>query len=162
MRKTFELSAETSAIVTALAALRMGEQMTFAELAGKVGFRVNASTSAYQSAKKVAERDHGVYIGTIRGVGFFRGTGDDMADSLDPLAARIRKTAKRSVARADLAIRNNLSEEKYRRTIERRQRASIIYSTTAAPMPASNRAKAAKAKEAPPTAPYLAISKLAK
>ena len=85
-----------------------------------------------------------------------------MADSLDPLAARIRKTAKRSVARADLAIRNNLSEEKYRRTIERRQRASIIYSTTAAPMPASNRAKAAKAKEAPPTAPYLAISKLAK
>lgn len=158
MRKSFEQSVETTAILAVFRQMRMSEQMTFADLSKKVGFVVTSSTSAYHSARKIAERDHSIFIGAIRKYGFFRGTGDDMADSLEPLANRMRKTAKRSIARADLAIRNNLSDEKYRRTVERRQRASIIFSTSSAPMPDSNRKRRPPAQEAPSLSPLSAIA----
>lgn len=151
MRKIFEASVETMRIVESLRNMRLGQKLTFGELSKSVGFPVSSTTPAYHRARRIAERDHGVYIGSLRGVGFFRGTGDDMVDSLDQLAARMRKSAKRSVERADLAIINNLSEEKYERAVERRNRASIIFSTTASPMPTSNRKRALPAEEARPS-----------
>lgn len=129
--------------------MNLHERMSFQDLSVRVGFTVVSTTPAYQSARRIVERDHGVFIGAIRGEGFFRGTGDDMADSVEPLSARIRRTAKKIMFRADLAIRNNLSEEKYRQVTERRQRASIIFSTSAAPMPESNRKRQQPMKEAP-------------
>ncbi len=149
MRKTFEASAETTAILNVLCSMKMSQEMTFDELSALVRFNVTSTSSAYHSARRMAERDHGIYIATIRGRGFMRGTGEDMADSLEPLARRMRRTAKKSIDRADLAIRHNLTEEKHKRVAERRQRASIIYSTTSAPMPASNRQRRQPAQEAP-------------
>ncbi len=149
MRKSFEASAETAAIVRAFCGMRMDQEMTFAELSSLVGFSVSSTTGAYHSARRIAERDHGIYIAAIRGKGFARGTGTDMADSLEPIARRMRRSAKKSIERADLAIRHNLPDDVHKRVAERRQRASIIYSTTSAPMPSSNRVRRPPAQEAP-------------
>lgn len=148
-RKIFALSTETAAIVAAFQGMTLGEQMTFSGLAKIVKFTVKSSSPAYHSARRIAERDHGIFIGTMRGIGFFRGNGVDMADSLEPMAVRMKRIAKRSIARADLAIANNLPEDKHQRALERRNRASIIYSTSGTIPAASNR----KRPEPAPTAP---------
>lgn len=153
MRKYFEASAETTAIVRVFCSMKMSQEMTFSELSGFVGFPVTSKTSAYYSARTIVERDHGIYIAASPGEGFVRGTGKDMADSLEQLARRMRRAAKKSIARADLAIMNNLPEDAHKRVTERRQRASIIYSTTSAPMPTSNRTRRQPAQEAPRTNP---------
>lgn len=157
MRKTFELSAETAAIIDVFHTMSMGQQMTFRDLSRAVKFIVSSSSGAYYSARRIAERDHGVYIGGNRGVGFFRGSGEDMADSLEPLAARMRRAAKRSISRADLAISNNLTDEKYKRTMERRNRASIIFSTSGSLPAASNRRRSEPAPEAAEVKPFEAL-----
>lgn len=149
MRKTFQASAETNAIIRVFCGMKMSQQMTFNELSDLVGFMATSTTSSYHSARSIVERDHGIYIVAIRGNGFMRGNGIDMADSLEPLARRMRRASKRTIARADLAIMNNLPEEVHKRVAERRQRASIIYSTTNAPMPISNRSRRQPAQEAP-------------
>jgi len=150
MRKPFELSRETEQVLAVFRFVAMGQSMTFEELSIKVGFRVTASSGAYHSARRIAERDDGIYIGTLRGLGFFRGTGEDMADSLHPFRKRIRNAAGRMVKRADLAISNNLPEDKHQLAFELRNRASIIHSTSGAPLAASNRKRAPPAPAAPP------------
>ena len=149
MRKSFEQSVETAAIVRVFQAMKLGEQMTFKQLSEAARFPITSTTSAYQSARRIVERDHGVYIGSLRGVGCFRGKGDDMADSVEPMAKRMRGLAKRQLNRCDLAIANNLDENRYARMREMRSRASIIFSTTSAPIPASNRQRVDPAPEAP-------------
>lgn len=153
MRKSFEASAETTAIVRVFCGMKMSQEMTFGELSGLVGFPVTSTTPAYHSARSISERDNGIYIVAVRGKGFVRGTGTDMADSLEPLARSMRRAAKKSIARADLAIMNNLPDDAHKRVTERRQRASIIYSTTSAPIPTSNRTRRQPAQEAPRTNP---------
>jgi len=139
MRKMFEKSSETVAILSVLLGMKMQERMSFLDLSKRVGFVVSSTTASYHSARKMAERDHGVYIASDRGVGFFRGTAEDMADSLKAIAQHVRKQAKKSVERADLAIQHNLTPERHHQVMELRNRASIIYSTSAAPLPSSNR-----------------------
>jgi hypothetical protein len=158
MRKMFELSIETSAIVAVFRAMKSQERGNFDGLSKTVNFRVTSSTPAYISARRIVERDYGIYIGSIRGEGFYRGSGDDMADSLAPMAASMRRTAKRSIGRADLAIQHNLPQDKYLQVSERRNRASIIFSTSAAPMPASNRKRREPAPEAEKTSPFSLLS----
>jgi hypothetical protein len=139
MRKISEKSSETIAILAVFCDMILNQKMSFEELSGTVKFRVNSSTAAYTSARKIAERDHKIYIEAIPKFGFFRGNAEAMADSLDPMASRMKRIAKKSISRADLAIEHNLPDEKYNRVAERRSRASIIYSTSNAPMPKSNR-----------------------
>lgn len=157
MRKSFELSKETAAIAAVFRSMALGQQMTWADLSKAAGFNVVSTTPAYHSARRVVERDNGVFIGSIRGVGCYRGTGEDMAGSLEPLAKSMRRIAKKSIDRADLAIANNLNEEMHSRVSERRARASIIFSTSAAPMPTSNRKRVEAAIEAPRSATFDAI-----
>jgi hypothetical protein len=157
MPKMFQQSADTQRLVDVFVNMLMSEKISFPNLSLKVGFRVHSSLPAYHSAKRIAERDHGVFISTVRKFGVFRGTGEDMADSLEDISSRIRKMAKKSITRADLAIENNLPDDKYVRTVERRNRASIIYSTSAAPMPQSNRRRPEPASEAAKINPYSAL-----
>jgi len=154
MRPTFALSAETVKIVNAFIGMTMSQRMTFDELSSIVGFEVTSMTPAYYRARKMVERDHGYFIATARGEGFFRGTGCDMADSARGMVSHMRKTAKKTVNRADLAIQNNLSEEEYHKTCELRNRASIVFATTAAPMPKSNRLRRPTVPDAPKSTAY--------
>jgi hypothetical protein len=156
-RKSFTLSRETESIVAVLINLKMQERMSFADASATVGFTVSSSAPAYIMARKIAERDYGVFIGTIIKFGFYRGSGDDMVDSLKPMSDRIRRIAKRSIARADLAIGQNLSETRFKEAMERRTRASLIYSTSRMPAPASNRDRPPPAEEAPPASPFDAL-----
>lgn len=154
MRPTFALSSETVKIVQAFLDMTMNQRMTFDELSSIVGFEVTSLTPAYHRARKMVERDHGYFIASARGEGFFRGNGVDMADSARGMVSHMRKTAKKTVNRADLAIQNNLPPEEYHRTCELRNRASIVFATTAAPMPKSNRIRPAAVPEAPKATAY--------
>lgn len=160
MRKSFEQSKETAALVDLLCGLRLEESVSFADASRRLGFTVASSTPAYQSAKRIAERDHGVYIGSVRGTGFFRGTGEDMAESLTPLSARINRAAKTSIGRADLALINNLQPDTHAKVLERRSRASIIFSTSGDLFPVSNRKRQAPALEADKPAKYPALRRV--
>ena len=157
-RKSFEMSAETATMIDLFQGMKIGQTATFEELSKQAGFRVRSTTTAYTGARRIAERDYGIYIGSIRGVGCYRGAGEDMAKSLEPMAQSMRRIAKRSVARADLEIENNLPEELHSRVLERRNRASIIFSTSAAPMPASNRKRRENAPEAPKYSPFKVLT----
>lgn len=154
MRPTFALSSETVKVVNAFLEMTMNQRMTFEDLSSIVGFEVTSLTPAYHRARKMVERDHGYFIATARGEGFFRGNGCDMADSARGMVSHMRKTAKKTVNRADLAIQNNLPQEEYHKTCELRNRASIVFATTAAPMPRSNRPRRAPVPEAPKTPAY--------
>ena len=157
MRKMFELSKETSAVLAVIMNMRSGEEMSFEKLSEIVGFPVVSTSGCYQSAKRLAERDHATFIGGNRGVGFFRGSGTDIADSLEPMAKRIHNIAKQSISRADLAIASNLPQDTHQRVVERRTRASLIYSTTSAELPTSNRKRPEPAQEAPKVSPSDAL-----
>jgi hypothetical protein len=148
MRKSSELAVKTEAILEVFRGMQYDQKMAFAELGDLVAFPVTSTTPAYRKALKTAERDHKIYVGAIRGYGFYRGGGEDMANSLYPMALGIKRASKRMISRADLAIENNLSQEKYQQTVEHRSRAAIIYSTSSAFMPASNRKRREPALEA--------------
>jgi hypothetical protein len=158
MRKIHEKAAETTAIEAVFLSMKMQERMTFAQLSEKVGFKVSSSLGAYHSARKSAERDHGVYIAAEPGIGFFRGTAEDMADSLKAIAKHVRKQAKKSINRADLAISHNLNADKHQQVMELRNRASIIYSTSAAPLPMSNRSRRPDVPVAEKASPFDALA----
>jgi hypothetical protein len=148
VRKSFEQSKETKALVDVFRSMTLEQRMNFAELSRAVGFAVKSTTSAYHSARHIVERENGIYIGAIRRFGCYRGTGNDMAGSLETMADSIGRLARRSVFRADLAIASNLDADVYARVSEHRNRASIIASTSSAPMPTSNRKRQEPSTEA--------------
>ncbi len=139
MRKSFEQSAETVKIVNMFRDLKYDEPISFAQASLTIGFPIKSTTPAYQSAKLIAERDHGVYVATIRKFGFSRGTGKDMISSGAGLFSSIRKKSTRIASRMLLAINENLNEKDHLVAVEMYSRANIIASTTSAAVTSSNR-----------------------
>jgi len=130
MKPSFETSAETRKLIDLFRVMPLKQEMTFAEASEKVGFGVNSDLSAYTSARKIAERDHGVFIGTQRGVGFMRGDGRDMVKSGYQFARSILRKGKRAASRMELAMQQNLPQTEHMRASELYNRFQIIVSNS--------------------------------
>ena len=152
MKPTFKVSSDTAKLVAFFVGMGTKEVSTYEAAAKAIGFIPNPSCIA--SARKIAERDHGVFIATIRNVGFMRGAGDDMKDSGFDFLRRIRKSAKKGASRMELAIRNNLDERAHQEASEMFSRMSIIASTAQKTQVKTNRAVPEPAPIASPSTPF--------
>ncbi len=147
MKPDFEVSAQTRKLIDFFGTMKVGQEasnISYPEASKRLGFNVNPQTLA--SARKIAERDHGIYIATIRQYGFFRGTHLDMKSSGPSFLLRMRKGAKRLASRMELALQGNLPERDHREASEMLTRGRIIHDTAEKPRATSNR----KTREEPP------------
>lgn len=148
MRKRFEASKETYALVGFFREMKLEEQVSYHDISKVIGFEVTPAISS--NARIIAQRDHDVYIGIIRGFGFFRGTHAMATDSLPEYARKAKRTAKRGKQRAAFALKGNLTQEKHRQASEWYSRFSIIEDTTGSiPMAKTNRQRPESIEEAP-------------
>lgn len=147
MRPTFQASTETTRLVSFFKTLPQKKTVSWYEASKTAGFEINSSSAVYNSARKIAERDHGIVIETMRKFGFFRSDGADMEKSGDRFMGRMRRGAKRASNRMVLAIEHNLDPEQARRADEKLSRFRIIYSN--AEPASSNRPKRGTPEEAP-------------
>lgn len=149
MKPNFEVSKQTRQLVDFFTAMKIGQEashISYSDASSKLGFDVNPQSIA--SARKIAERDHEIFIATIRGYGFFRGTHMDMKNSGHAFLATWRRGAKKLAARMELAVRGNLPDRDHREASEMLTRARIIHSTAEKPKAETNR----KIHEEPPVA----------
>ncbi len=128
MRPLCEASKETEALILFFKSMPVGGQLSYGDVSRRVGFAVTPSNS--KQARDACERDHKVFIGIIRGVGFFRGSGIDGMDSLPSFDKKIRRCAKRAIRRTHFALSQNLPDSLSREAGERLGRYNIIVSTT--------------------------------
>lgn len=137
MKPIFETSARTRAQIDFFRSLKLSEKVSYRAASAALKFDVTAASSA--SARKIAERDHEVFIAIIPQYGFFHGTHEDMVKSLPAFFMKVRRISKRICARAGLSLKGNLSEHDYRAASEMFSRARIIHSTSEKTKVMSNR-----------------------
>ena len=127
MRSMFEISRETTRLVSLMSSMRVDESMAFKEASESVGFSVTSSLPAYQSARRIVAKDD-IIIDGVRGVGFKRLSGSDVVTGRGAQRARqIRGAAKRGHREMISASRSsNLNEEVSRLCSERITRFAII------------------------------------
>jgi hypothetical protein len=141
MRPSFKSTANTRALVGLFQGMKLNERMSYGDASKELGFTVTAAESA--TARKIAERDHEIFIAIIPGFGFLRGTHADMADSGPSFLLKSRRNSKRGAARMELALKGNLDEDRHQAASEMFSRFQIIHSTSEKPMVFSNRKKRA-------------------
>lgn len=129
MRPIFKQSAETQAIVEYLASLPIGKQTSFSEASKAIGFRITSTTPAYQSAKRMAERDHSVVIEAIRGFGFVRVNAEGMVERASRFFRKVRRGSRREAHVQEIAIMSNLPREAMLTATEQLSRLRILEST---------------------------------
>ncbi len=124
----YETGNNTRALVEFFCSMKLSETISYEKISKAVQFKVTPQNSA--SARKVAERDHKVFIAIVRKQGFYRGTHEDMAKSGPSFLKSIRGKSKRLINRVALALEGNLSESVHMAARELHGRGSIIYSTS--------------------------------
>lgn len=139
MRKLFELTSETASIVALFKDIAIEQVVTFEQASKAVGFPVDSRSPSYQTAKRIAVRDHGIVIEGVRGVGFERLNGTGMVRKGHRSMTGIRRAARRGGAVASVAIRQNLTRGEQLEASEQLGRFRIIETTSQSPRPASNR-----------------------
>ena len=72
MKPMFKASEETLRIVALFSEMSFGQEMSFAAASEILKFPIASTSSAYQSGKFIATRDHSIVIEGIRGHGFKR------------------------------------------------------------------------------------------
>lgn len=150
-RKRFEKSNERAAIEALFRGMSYRQELTFAEAAVLLGFGVDYKSkghAAFQNAKAAAEKE-GIFIGSIQGVGFYRGNGEDMVASTENVIHAIRKKARQGKRRTENAARENLPDKLHRKNNDLHAQCALIEATTTPPRAASNRAQQAKTPVAP-------------
>jgi hypothetical protein len=109
MRKMFETSAETSALVELFKSLEPGQGETFEQASKVFGFDLSSTTGAYHSARRIAARDLAIVIEGVRGVGFIRLTPDQIAEATPRGINSIRRRARRETGKIEIALGGVLS-----------------------------------------------------
>ena len=118
MKPSFVKSQETSKLLDLFKTMRLDSPLTFFQASKAVGFTVTAALPAYQSAKRIAERDLSIVIEGIRGQGFLKINGNKMVESGDRRLLSIRRSARRGAQRQEIAITQNLDKEHMTRATE--------------------------------------------
>lgn len=129
MRPIFTQSNETKLLVDLFVRMPIGASMSFADATNAVGFTVKSTLPAYQTAKRVAQRDHNVVVDAVRGFGFMRINGSGMVARAPRFFKKVRKGARREAHVQEIAISQNLSREEMMRATEQFSRLRIIETT---------------------------------
>lgn len=148
MRKTFEQSKETEILIAFFLEMKTGQRISYQEISEAVGFLVTTANAA--SARSKAEKDHGVFIACERGVGFVRGSGDDMVDSGYGMFTSVRQKMRKCSRRMLNAISENLDEKRHRMATDMYSRANIIADTSRIRKAESNAKKSDPGRESQP------------
>ena len=126
----------------------IGSNMSFPAATQAVGFTVKSVLPAYQTAKRIAERDHNVVIEAVRGFGFMRINGSGMVSRAPRFFRKVRKGARREAHVQNIAISQNLTREEMMVATEQFSRLRILETTASSvKRPTSNR----RVVEMPPT-----------
>lgn len=139
MRPIFTQSNETKLIVDLFVKMPIGASMSFVDASNAVGFVVKSTLPAYQTAKRVAQRDHSVVIDAIRGFGFMRINGTGMVARAPRFFKKVRRGARREAHVQEIAISQNLTREEMMRATEQFSRLRIIETTASSNAAQSNR-----------------------
>jgi hypothetical protein len=146
MRPIFSLSAETQNLITYFRTLSIGAEVSWAEATRAVKFPVTSTTPAYNSARRIVERDHQIVIESIRGFGFCRINASEIVQSADRFFRRVRRGSRREANKQEIAILSNLPRAEMLRATEQLSRLRILETTAIRPRATSNRPEV----EAPP------------
>lgn len=148
MRPIFSQSNETKKLIELFIAMPIGSSMSFPAATQAVGFTVKSILPAYQTAKRIAERDHNVVIEAVRGFGFMRINGSEMVSRAPRFFRKVRKGARREAHVQNIAISQNLTREEMMVATEQFSRLRILETTASnVKRPTSNR----RVVEMPPT-----------
>lgn len=110
MRPMFEHTKETDLLIELFKNMSVDKPLSFEVASKTVGFEVRSTVSAYQSARRIVERD-GIVIEGIRKFGFVRLTGEKMAEAGARGFRAIRHRAKREARKQEAAIGQNLDQQ---------------------------------------------------
>lgn len=107
-----ETSYQTKKIVELFLRLSFDKIMSFQEATKNVGFAVTSTLSAYQSARRIARRDHKVIIDGVRNFGFKRLTGEETAKGRgDKHLKSMRNKSRIAAMEMEIALEQNLNED---------------------------------------------------
>lgn len=129
MRPIFTQSNETKLLVDLFVKMSVGASMSFGDASRAVGFVVKSTLPAYQTAKRIAQRDHNVVVDAVRGFGFMRIDGNGMVARAPRFFRKVRKGARREAHVQEIAISQNLPREEMMRATEQFSRLRIIETT---------------------------------
>ena len=138
MRPIFTQSNETRRLIELFVNLPVGASMSFADASNAVGFTVKSTLPSYQTAKRIAERDHNVVIDGVRGYGFVRINGSGMVDRAPRFFKKVRRGARREAHVQEIAILQNLSRDEMMRATEQFSRLRIIEANASGVMKAQS------------------------
>lgn len=130
MRPIFTQSNETKLLVDLFIRMPIGASMSFADATNAVGFTVKSTLPAYQTAKRIAERDNNVVVDAVRGFGFMRINGTGMVSRAPRFFKKVRKGARREAHVQEIAISQNLTRDEMMRATEQFSRLRIIETTS--------------------------------
>jgi hypothetical protein len=142
MKPIFKTSNETEQLLNLFMQMPLGSTLSFDDASKAVGFEVRSTLSAYQSAKKLAERDHNIVIDSVRGHGFQRIDGEGMVQRAPRFFKKVRKGARREAHVQGIAITQNLPRDAMLKATENHSRLRILETTASMPKASSNRKKA--------------------
>lgn len=130
MKPIFEISRETQVLIDYFRQATIGSPVSFDTVSKAVRFKVNSSLPAYNTARRIAERDHAVVIEAIRGFGFMRINGSDIVKSADRFFKKIRRGSRREAGKQEIAIMSNLSRDEMLKATENLSRLRILETTS--------------------------------
>lgn len=148
MKPIFETSHETLALVDYFRHVPVGSPISFDTVSKAVKFKVHSSLPAYNTARRIAQRDHSVVIEAVRGFGFVRIKGGEIVKSAERFFKKIRRGSRREAGKQEIAVMSNLSRDDMMKATENLSRLRILETTSMSPRRvASNRPQV----EDPPT-----------
>jgi len=139
MKPIFRTASETSQLIQMFQSMSIGASMSYDEATKILGFVVASTTSSYQSAKRIAARDYGVVVDSIRGYGFQRIDGSGMVERAPRFFKKVRKGARREAHVQELAISQNLKRDEMLRATENLSRLRILETTAKSSTASTNR-----------------------
>lgn len=145
MNPSFTRSHETQKLVDLFRSMSVESQMSYSEASRRLGFDVRSSSGAYHSARRVAAKEHGVIIDSIRSFGFVRLAGSGIVKRGDQHLSAIRRRARRGGMEMEIAISQNLTRDEMMLASEKLSRLRIIADTS---MPAKSNKPARETPEA--------------
>jgi hypothetical protein len=129
MRPIFTQSNETKLLVDLFIRMPVGASMSFTDASTSVGFIVKSTLPSYQTAKRIAERDHNVVVDGVRGFGFVRINGSGMVSRAPRFFKKVRRGARREAHVQEIALMQNLPREEMMRATEQFSRLRILETT---------------------------------
>ncbi len=87
-----EISPDVRALTDALMGVSPGSKITYAELSAAIGRDVQKHRYLIESARRIAQREHGAVFSVEYGVGYARLTTEQLPDVAATARRRIRST----------------------------------------------------------------------